>query len=294
MQCLRCGTQNDYRARGAAPGGCKTCGPKFVFEPRKGDQITDLAFQRAIVAVSDDGRLAWLERQLYYEIARRVRKRRLWHRLTRRARISLEHEEFQRMLARWISVYGRPEGRLARGAFASDLRSESLAPDAGDYAFERLLVVDSDDIADFLLANGFHSHHKCAVLAERGYPSWAYDLLIPKLREEPPATVAVLHAADLDGCGLRDRVQGDTRWFGGVKSVEVIDAGLRPADARRFRGVYLDGRVVHVPSPTVSVDEAEWLRKHRLELETARPRALLNVLAAMLIHGEEDPLTDHP
>jgi len=272
-------------------GGCKNCGEKFVFEPRGSDPITDLAFQRAIDAVSDDGRLAWLERHLYYEVARRVRKRRFWHLVTRRALISLDYADFQRLLARWTARMGAPRGRLERGAFAADLRAEPLALDAGDYAFERLLVVDEDDIADFLLANGFHADHKCVVLSARGYPAWAYELLVPRLREQPPATVAVLHDADLEGCGLRTTVQRDQRWFGGVDALEVVEAGLRPANARRFRGVLLEGQTVHVPAESVSVDEAKWLRKYRLELEAARPRALLTVLAAMLIRGEEEPWT---
>lgn len=289
MKCLKCGAQSDYRARTAALGGCRNCGEKFVFEPRRSDPITDLSFQRAIVAVSDDGRLLWLERQLYYEVARRVRRRRLWHRFTRRALVSLEYADFQRLLARWTARKGAPSGRLDRGAFAGDLRAEPLAADAGAYAFERLIVVDSDEIADFLLANGFHADHKCAVLSARGYPTWAYDLLSPRLRAQAPTTVAVLHNADIEGCGLRATVQSDPRWFGGVDGVEVVDAGLRPKNARRFWGVYLKGQTVHVPSETISVDEAGWLRKYRLELEAARPRALLNVLTAMLIRGEEEP-----
>src|SRR5258706_5280427 len=108
MECLKCGTQSDYRARSAASGRCKSCDAKFVFEPRTGDPITDRSFLRAIAAVSDEGRLRWLERQLYFEIARRVRKRRLWHTLTRRARVSLEHADFEQLLGRWITAHGKP------------------------------------------------------------------------------------------------------------------------------------------------------------------------------------------
>ena len=289
MKCLNCNTQNDYRARQAENGRCKQCHAQFVFEPRKGDPITDLGFQNAVTAVSEDGRLAWLERQLYYEVARRVRRRKFLHRLTRRKRVSLDDDAFAALYARWVEIKGQPPGRLAPWAFGEDAQNGQRAVDAGDYAFDRLVVCDSDDIVDVLLANGFHSDHKSAVLSVSGYPSSAYELLLPRLRKSPPASVLVVHDADVEGCRLAGTVKTDPRWFGGVEIVNVVDGGLRPADARRFRGVHVEGSPVDVLSEPVTLDEAKWLRKHRLELTAARPRALLAVLAGMLVLSEAEP-----
>jgi hypothetical protein len=287
MKCVRCGAQSNYRERQAVGGACKACRKAFAFEPRS-DPITDLAFQNAIAVVSDGGRLAWLERQLYYEVARRVRRRRLWHRLTRRRCVSLDGDRFASLLGRWIAVNGSPPGRLAPGAFAEDVRSEARAPDAGEYAFERLVLCDDDEIADVLLANGFHADHKCAVLSVNGYPTWAFELLIPRLRESPPTTVLVLHDADPAGCCLAAEVKADPRWFGVATGVNVVDAGLRPVDATRFRGVYLPGSPIEVLTESASVAEAQWLSKYRLELKAVRPRALLAVLAEIFFRGDAD------
>ena len=289
MKCTRCGKQNDYRTRQAKGGACAKCSQTFAFEPRRGDPLTDLAFQNAISVVSENGRLAWLERQLYYEVARRARRRRLFHRLTRRAHVSIDDRTFASLLARWIRAYGFPQGRLDPNGFAVDVRAGQRATDAAEYGFERLLVCDSDDIVDLLLANGFHGDHKCAVLSASGYPAWAYELLMPRFREAPPASIVVLHDADVAGCRLAGEVKSGSRWFGGVENVEVVDAGLRPGDATRFRGVYLDGSAADVLTDRVLVDEAKWLAKHRLELEAAPPRALLAVLAGILIRREADP-----
>jgi hypothetical protein len=288
VKCVGCATQNDYRTRQRNNGACDRCGRAFAFEPREGSPITDVAFQNAITTVSEDGRLAWLERQLYYEVARRVRRGRLLHRLTRRARVSLDHETFAGLLKRWVSVHGAPRGRLERNAFAADVRAQERAHDATEYGFDRLVVCESDDIVDMLLANGFHGDHKCAVLSASGYPTWAYELLLPRLRETPPTSIVVLHDADVAGCRLAAEVRSSAQWFGGVEGVEVVDAGLRPADATRFRGVYLEGSPADVLADPVSVEEARWLAKHRLELEAARPRALIAVLAGIFIQGEGD------
>ena len=100
----------------------------------------------------------------------------------------------------------------------------------------------------------------------------------------------MLHDADLQGCKLAAEVQSGARWFGGVDGAEVVDAGLRPTDANRFRGLYLEGSpsTADVLSEPVSVEEARWLEKHRLELEAVRPRLLMSVLGKILSRGTDD------
>lgn len=281
MKCPACGKQNDYRARQRTSGRCEQCGARFVFEPRKGDPITDLAFKNALEAVSDGGRLAWLERQLYYEIARRVRRRRPFHILMRRARVSIDEQRFAVLFARWIDVHGRPAGRLEDRAFAVDPRGGKRAEDIGDYTFERLVVCSSEAIVDVLLANGFHGDHRCAVLSASGYPQWARELLMPQFHETPPQTVVVVHDADRPGCELAAEV---SRWFDGV---QVVDAGLRPAHARRFRGLYLPGSPLQATGEGITPEEARWLAKHKLELAALQPRALLRTLGGAVARREE-------
>jgi hypothetical protein len=288
MKCIRCGKQNDYRTRQAHGGACAGCSTPFAFEPRNGDPITDLAFRNAISTVSDDGRLAWLERQLYYEVARRVRRRRPLHRLLRRRIVSLDDQTFATLLARWSRAHGAPAGVLRRNAFAVDVRAGDRARDAAAYGFDRLLVCGSEEIVDVLLANGFHGDYKCALLAASGYPSWAYELIVPRLRASPPSALFVVHDADTAGCRLADDVTNGARWFRGG-GVEVRDAGLRPGDAARFRGSYLAASgTSDLLATHTTVDEARWLAKHRLELAAVRPRALLQILGQAVTGRADD------
>lgn len=292
MKCVHCGADSDYKTRQAG-GSCRQCGRQFAFEPKRDRGLTDLTFKLAIEAVSDGGRLAWTEDHLYYDVCRRVRRRRVLHRLLRRPMVSLDRSAFELLLGRWVDAHGPLVGRLEPRVFA-EVSPDALAPaprvDA--YGFEQLVICDSDSIADVLLVNGFHAELKCPVLSHTGYPAHVYEPLIPLLRERPPATVVVIHDADWDGCRLAQTVAEDPRWFAGVELPNVVDAGLRPGDASRFRGLcQLAAGGFDAVTSTVSPAEAKWLRKFRLDLAVARPRVLMGVLGAVL-RGETEGADD--
>ncbi len=219
-------THSDYKARQAA-GACRSCGRKFAFEPKRDRGMTDLTFKLAIEAVSDNGRLGWNDDHLYYDVCRRVRRRRMVHRLLRRPMVSLDRQSFELFLGRWIDAHGPMVGRLQRRVFA-EIASDALATPVEAYGFEHLVVCDDDATVDMLLVNGFHAELKCPVLAYSGYPAHVYEPLLPLLRERPPATVVVIHSADADGCRLAGSIADGPGWFAGVELPRVVDAGLRP------------------------------------------------------------------
>ena len=286
MKCVRCGTDSDHKARQAG-GSCRVCGSRFVFEPKRDRGMTDLTFKLAIEAVSDRGRLAWTDDHLYYDVCRRARRRRLVHRLLRRPFVSIDRSSFEQLLGRWIERHGPLVGRLQRRVFA-EVALDAVAPRVEAYGFEHLVICDDDAIADVLLVNGFHAELKCPVLAYSGYPSHVYEPLIPLLRERPPATVVVIHDADREGCRLARAISDDARWFAGVELPKVVDAGLRPGDAARFRGLLQQARSGSEATwPEALPAEAKWLRTYRLELTAARPRVLMGVLGRVL-RGEAE------
>jgi|tagenome__1003787_1003787.scaffolds.fasta_scaffold20986083_4 hypothetical protein len=282
MKCVRCGRDNDYRARCRTNKVCEGCGQRFVFEPRQGDPITDPSFQNALDVVSEGGRLSWLDDHLYYEVARRVRKRRLFHQLTRRRQVSIDRAGFEALLGRWIVLHGQPAGRMGTRAFA---HGES-PPDVSGHPVERLLVSSSDALVDFLLMNGFHGDHRCAVLSATGYPTRVRDALLPQLRTAPPQTIAVVHDADADGFMLATELRQSTAWFGGVDGVTVVDAGLNPAQSRRFRGLLQPAHGPRIPE-SLSKRDARWLSRYRLELTAVRPRSMLGICAGIVAGVEE-------
>ena len=79
MKCIHCGNNNKYRDRQRNSGRCKVCDHKFAFEPYTDPlQISDGLFQRMIQNVSDENRVFFTERQLWYEF-----NRYLWHKRLR-------------------------------------------------------------------------------------------------------------------------------------------------------------------------------------------------------------------
>jgi hypothetical protein len=284
VRCIHCGERADYRAR-QATGACKACGRRFAFEPRTDKRMTDMTFKLAIEGVSDRGQFLWTDDQLYYDLCRRVRRRRLFHRLVRRPVVSLSRPEFSLLYTRWIDAHGVPEGRLYGRQFEPE--TAAAPPDAEAYGFESLVVCDSEAIADVLLANGFHAEAKCPVLAFNGYPHHISAALLPLLRERPPETILVVHDASWDGCALAEALTESPQWFAGVEVPRIVDAGLRPRDAKRYRGLYQRASHARVASAGTPPDEAEWLGKYVLELAVARPRVLMSVLSRVL-RGEAE------
>jgi len=73
MKCVRCGHDSKYPER---PNRiCPGCQKPFAFEPRANDPLTDTTFQKAIEAVSAGGKVRWGFEHLYYEIARKFRRK---------------------------------------------------------------------------------------------------------------------------------------------------------------------------------------------------------------------------
>ncbi len=78
MKCVHCDHVTKYPARSANGGQCEKCKHRFGFEP-KTDQykIGDPFFDRAIQNVSSENTVFFTPRQLWYEVERRLRRRRL-------------------------------------------------------------------------------------------------------------------------------------------------------------------------------------------------------------------------
>jgi hypothetical protein len=286
MKCVACGHDSRRRERGESQR-CPRCSREFALDPTVCG-ITDLAFQNALNAISEHGRLAWTPRHLYYELARWRRRRSLFARLSRRAVVRFDWHLFESVVRDWQRVHGFLPGRLPTRAFADPPPDDGGAPDVADYGFERIVVCDSQAIVDVLLANSFHVEHRTPVFSADGYPEHAFERASAALRRDPPALVVAVHHADPEGCALAERVADDPRWFAGNDAVRVLDAGLRPGDARNFRGLFDVGSSGPVGAGRLTEREEKWLRRYRLDLHALRPRRLLLALAGAVATPVEE------
>lgn len=147
MICIRC--RRDSKHKDRKNQVCPHCNGRFAFE--RGDPITDLLFQNALEAVSGAGRIRWGRDHLYYEICRRIRRRRdplgaykvwlgpvaviaawatvkfgaanlivallvaaalIWFGRMRARFVPLTKPQFQRLFERWCQAHGTPHGVL--------------------------------------------------------------------------------------------------------------------------------------------------------------------------------------
>jgi hypothetical protein len=79
MKCIYCNSDSNYKTRKDNGGRCGACQHPFAFEPRGATpSITDPRFKRIIQDVSGDGKIAFTDRQLWYEFNRKLWRKRFW------------------------------------------------------------------------------------------------------------------------------------------------------------------------------------------------------------------------
>ena len=315
MKCVRCGHDSNYSDR--ANKKCPKCKGAFAFEPKAGDPFTDVAFQSAIDAVSAKGQVRWGAEHLYYELARRQRAKFgcaivamivfavialitllragffalapalivvtlalfVW-RGKRNPFVKLEQKRFDTLFKTWRQAHGQPKGlivrAMTRGTPAPQRRLEA---DIADYSFDRAVICDRARTADLLLANNFHFENNCAVLSVDGYPEAQFETVRAMLKRNPRLRVFALHDATPKGYRLAHTLASDSAWFAGQAT--VIDVGLRPQQARAFRGLFLPPSAARAQAGRgVSASDAAWLSAQALALELAviRPEQVLKRL----------------
>ncbi|MBM3457516.1 MAG: hypothetical protein FJX77_03130 [Armatimonadetes bacterium] len=78
MKCIHCGEDTNYKARSISRR-CQRCQHPFAFEPKSERvgtaPLADGLFHRAIQEVSEEGKLQYTERQLWFALSRRLVKR---------------------------------------------------------------------------------------------------------------------------------------------------------------------------------------------------------------------------
>ncbi len=99
-------------------------------------------------------------------------------------------------------------------------------PDITAYSFDCLVVCDTAQIAQMLIANNFHFENNCAILSITGYPPAIFDTVLQMLRRNPDLTVYAFHDASPQGVGLVRQLRTSASWF--RDNVTIIDLGLLP------------------------------------------------------------------
>jgi hypothetical protein len=164
----------------------------------------------------------------------------------------------------------------------------TVSPDVSAYSFDRLVVCDRPEIAQFLIANNFHFENNCAVLSITGYPQSIFDITMQMLGRNPDLKVYALHDCSPKGIGLVDRLRTSPNWFPDNNAI-IIDIGLLPrqimaaGDNMFVLSSEQNARDARQLSAQIrqdlSAEELEWLELgNYVELESFSPQKLIQIL----------------
>lgn len=211
------------------------------------------------------------ERQLYYEVCRVSLPA---QRLPRRPAFTLASPVSYRAFQEALGRRGEVPGLLALNPpRIGPAGRHTREPDLFDYGLPRLLVCESDAVAQMLRANGVPMESACPVLGAAELP---LDPRVAKmLAKAQRAAVYVLHDASPQGLAFPSRVPELTDIPDGVR---VVPLGLRPNQAGRLHVFHRRGPLQPL---TAAVDpwERAWLGRGRfVEVEAVRPASLLRTV----------------
>ncbi|MFM7406188.1 MAG: hypothetical protein ACKO3K_05865 [Cuspidothrix sp.] len=190
----------------------------------------------------------------------------------------------------WLENWQRINGNVDKVLTVSQekIAPASINPDVTAYSFDRLVVCDSANIAQFLIANNFHFENNCAILSITGYPQSIFTTTLEMVKRNPDLQVFAIHDCSPKGVSLVHHLRSSENWFFN-SDVTIIDVGLLPRQIlANKRGMFVQNtaslakKSTELPlevRQTLSTEELAWLDAgNSVELESFSPQMLVKVL----------------
>ncbi|NEQ71789.1 MAG: hypothetical protein F6K23_01040 [Okeania sp. SIO2C9] len=200
--------------------------------------------------------------------------------------LQFKQSEITQWLSRWEEINGEVTNVLPPSKEMSEpiqINSEVTA-----YSFDRVIVCDTAEIAQFLIANNFHFENNCAVLSIDGYPQNIFSTVMQMLTQNPDLKVYAFHSATPRGVTMIDELRNSPNWFG-RNNLIIYDLGLLPRHVFASKNMWiiksdeLARQAQQIPTAvksTLSTNELPWLEAgFYVELESFSPRKLLQVVS---------------
>jgi hypothetical protein len=203
----------------------------------------------------------------------------------------------------WLRNWERVNGTVTKmlpspSNFLSATTPETLPNvEVSAYSFDRLVVCQSDEIAQMLISNNFHFENNCAILSISGYPQRIFATTMEMLRRNPELKVYAFHDCSPEGMELVNQLRTNPRWFPDGNIV-VIDVGLLPRQILASkRGVFVQSSQISATAAenltplirqNLSDIEIKWLNKGNfVDLESFTPRKLIQVLQRSIANSQQ-------
>ncbi len=203
-------------------------------------------------------------------------------------KLVISPEKFQDYLSSWKSV--NPINGILTLSEQENLPN-SINPDITAYSFDRVIICDSAEIANLLIANNFHFENNSAVLSIDGYPENIFDTVMEMLRRNEDLKVYVLHDASPKGVSVVNTLSNNPNWFSDTSNsnVTIYDLGLLPRqvfnNSNFFTQISEDSarEAQELPSEikqNLTEKEIKWLEAGKfVELESFTTQRLLRVIS---------------
>jgi hypothetical protein len=211
-------------------------------------------------------------------------------RLVNLAGLLISNLQVQEWLRKWEDTNGRIDRLLPDPVTAIESSGENNLEnsDVTDYSFDRLVVCNSDEIAQMLIANNFHFENNCAILSINGYPANIFDTVLQMLRRNADLKVYAFHDASPDGVKLVHELRTSPTWFCD-SSATIIDLGLLPRQViANPRSLFIQRTPISAVAAislepeirrNLSVPDFTWLDAgNYVELESFTPQRLIKIL----------------
>ncbi|MEG4208447.1 hypothetical protein [Microcoleus sp. S13_B4] len=202
-------------------------------------------------------------------------------------------------LQRWQTVNGTVEKLLP--APRQEALPASIDPEVSAYSFDRAIICDSDEIAQFLIANNVHFENNCAILSISGYPQSIFDTVIEMLRRNADLKVYALHDANPAGVSLVHQLRTSPNWFAN-QAVTILDLGISPRQILETRDMFVQQSQTMAQSARqlpdtvrqgLTAQELAWLDAGNfVELESFTPQRLLRVVNYGLAQSGDPQIND--
>ena len=188
-------------------------------------------------------------------------------------------------LQRWQTANGTLEKLLL--APRQEALPASIDPEVSAYSFDRAIICDNDETAQFLIANNVHFENNCAILSISGYPQSIFDTVIEMLRRNTDLKVYALHDANPAGVSLVHQLRTSPNWFAD-QAVTIFDLGISPRQILETRDMFVQQSQTMAQSARqlpdamrqgLTAEELAWLDAGNfVELESFTPQRLLRVV----------------
>ena len=184
-------------------------------------------------------------------------------------------------LERWQTANGTLEKLLptpAQNALPATIDSEIITC---------VIICQSDEIAQFLIANNVGSDNECTILSINGYPQSIFDNAMEILRQNADVKVYALHDASPAGVNLVHQLRTNLNWFAN-QDIKIFDLGIFPHQVLENRDMFVQNSKTMAEAAFklpydvrlgLTLEEIAWLDAGNfVKLEYLEPPRLLRIV----------------